>query len=201
MPDEARLAQAILAHWQALGPAGWYAGTPEIDAAIRAAFAPAWAAARDGGHTGWLATAEGALAYLLLTDQFPRNMFRDDPRAFATDALALAAAGQALARGHDLATPEPLRQFFYLPLMHAEDPAAQGRCCRLFAERMPLTGADNLRHARAHAWVIARFGRFPYRNAALGRAEAAGEAGFLAAGGYRAALAAIDAEDAAAGPR
>ncbi|MDP2063018.1 MAG: DUF924 family protein [Phaeovulum sp.] len=173
-----------------VGPKGWYSATPALDAEIRAGFEPAWLAVQAGAFADWGATPEGALALLILTDQFPRNMFRDDPRSFAADALAVRIADAAIAAGHDLATPPPARQFFYLPCMHAEDSALQERGIALFAERMP---GDNLRHARAHAAVIARFGRFPWRNAALGRVSSHEEEAFLAEGGYAAALKAIPA--------
>ena len=117
----------------------------------------------------------------ILTDQFPRNMFRRDPRAFATDALALRLADAAIAAGHDMATPEPARQFFYLPFEHSESLADQDRAIALFAERMP---GENLRHARLHRDAIAAFGRFPWRNAALGRTSTPAEQALLDAGGY-----------------
>ena len=176
-----------------VGPKGWYAATPALDAEIRTRFAPAWEAAQTGAYADWAASATGALALVILTDQFPRNMFRDDGRSFATDALAVRLAEAAIAAGHDLEVAPPARQFFYLPFMHAEVNALQERAIALFAERMP---GENLRHARAHASVIARFGRFPWRNAALGRVSTDAEKALLAAGGYGAVLremAAIDA--------
>ncbi|MFT3687545.1 DUF924 family protein [Paenirhodobacter sp.] len=179
---------AVLRHWDDLGPEGWYRGTAEIDAAIRARFEPLWQEARRTGLPGWDTTAEGALARLLVLDQFPRNMFRDRPESFATDAAALQAATHAIAQGQDLEIGPPLRQFFYLPLMHAEDLMAQTHCLVLFEERMP---GENERHARAHRDVIARFGRFPWRNAALRRPSTAEEIAFLEAGGYAHALEAI----------
>lgn len=177
----------VLRFWRELGPKGWYAGTPDIDAAVRAQFLPLWAEARAGALAHWARHAEGALALLLVLDQFPRNMFRDAPESFATDHAALTEASRALAAGHDLAIAPPERQFFYLPFMHAEEIVAQNHGVALFEERMP---GDNVRHARAHRDVIARFGRFPWRNAVLGRPSTAEEQAFLAAGGYRAALAA-----------
>ncbi|MCL7464751.1 DUF924 family protein [Phaeovulum sp. NW3] len=183
----------ILQFWDRIGPEGWYRGDDALDRDIRTRYAGLWEEARDGGLSGWQATAPGALALILLLDQFPRNMFRDHADSFATDARALDEATRAIAAGHDLATDPPLRQFFYLPFMHAEDRAAQDRCIALFAERMP---GDNLRHARAHADVIARFGRFPWRNAALGRVTTAAEQAFLDAGGYGAALQRIGPADA-----
>ena len=118
---------------------------------------------------------------LILTDQFPRNMFRDDPRSFATDALARRIADQAITRGFDLAIPEPQRQFFYMPFEHSEHLPDQDRCVELFRERMP---GENLRHAHLHREAIAAFGRFPWRNEALGRDHTEDEKKVMEAGGY-----------------
>jgi uncharacterized protein (DUF924 family) len=182
LPEAAR---QINAFWlDEVGPARWYAGGDDLDAAIRDRWATLWDCARRGGLEGWQASPEGAFAYILLTDQFPRNIFRNDPSAFATDRLALHAAGQAIHRRWDLRLPEPERQFFYLPLMHSESQSDQDRCVRLMITRMPETGAANLLHARAHREVIRQFGRFPYRNAVLGRSDTPPEARFLAEGGY-----------------
>ncbi|MEI4487276.1 DUF924 family protein [Frigidibacter sp. MR17.14] len=186
-------ADEILDYWQELGPEGWYKGSDEIDAEIRDRFTADWEAAARGDREGWLTDARGALAYLILTDQFPRNIFRGEARAYATDGMARAAADLACARGWDMDWPEPIRQFFYLPYMHAEDPDLQAHCIALLSERMPETGAGNVDHARAHAWVIERFGRFPYRNPHLGRDTTEDEQTFLDAGGYRAAMAAVGA--------
>lgn len=166
----------------------WYVASDAVDDQIRTRFLDTWTAAHDGGLQGWLTNQDDLLAYLIVTDQFSRNMFRGDGRSFATDARALVATDIAIDRGWDLTTPEPARQFIYLPLMHAEDLALQDRSVVMFSERMPRSGADNLDHARAHRWVIAAFGRFPYRNAALGRDTTAAEQDFLDAGGYRHAL-------------
>ena len=177
--------EAILDYWlDIVGPERWYTAEDALDADIRERFYSAWEAARDEQLGYWAADARGALAFIILTDQFPRNMFRADPRAFATDWLGRKAAESALHRGWDMRVPEPERQFFYLPLMHAECQSDQDRCVRLLASRMPQTGAQNLLHARAHREVIRRFGRFPYRNAALGRNTTPAEAAFLDAGGY-----------------
>jgi uncharacterized protein (DUF924 family) len=132
----------------------------------------------------WLTYPSGTLSYIILTDQFPRNMLRGSGEAFATDGIARAAAKMAIDRNWDMRIDEPARQFFYLPLMHSECLADQERCVRLMMTRMPETGDSNLVHARAHREVIRRFGRFPYRNEALARPSHAAEAAFLAAGGY-----------------
>lgn len=171
-----------------LTPADWYEVNPEVDARIRQDFGPTWERLREGGKQGWLTGCVGSLAYILVADQFPRNMFRDEARAFATDDKARAAARHAIAEGWDMVAPEPDRQFFYLPFMHSEDLEDQAYCCQLFETRMPETGAEQIPHARAHEEVIRRFGRFPYRNEALGRPIRPDEADFLAAGGYAAAL-------------
>lgn len=177
--------QQVLAFWiDEVGPKGWYGGGSELDEAIRARFGALWQEASAGGLSGWLVEAEPALAYLVVTDQFPRNLWRGDARSFATDAAARAATEAALAAGWDIQLPEPQRQFFYMPLMHHEDTADQARCVALMAERMPETGAENLLHARAHQEIIRRFGRFPYRNAALGRETTPDEVKFLDGNGY-----------------
>ncbi len=184
-----RAAKAILSFWlDEVGPAGWYAVDAELDETIRTRWRADWETARLGGLEHWQASPEGALGYVILTDQFPRNMFRDDPRAYATDPQALTAAGKAIHRRWDLRLPEPGRQFFYLPLMHSESQSDQDRCVRLILTRLPETGRDNLLHARAHREVVRRFGRFPHRNAALARDTTPGEDAFLRAGGYGAVV-------------
>ncbi|MBC7133808.1 MAG: DUF924 domain-containing protein [Roseovarius sp.] len=175
----------VLRFWlDEVGPEGWYAVDDALDAQIRARFLDAWEDARAGACASWLTCPSGTLAYVILTDQFPRNMFRGEARAFDTDRAALTAAKLAIGRGWDMRIDEPARQFFYLPLMHSENLCDQDRCVRLICERMPEHGPGNLLHARAHREVIRRFGRFPYRNAALGRPSTAPERAFEAEGGY-----------------
>ncbi|MCX8509781.1 MAG: DUF924 domain-containing protein [Rhodobacteraceae bacterium] len=175
----------LLDFWLAkVGEAGWYVAAPEVDAEITRRFQPLWQRAWEGGLADWPVTAEGALAFLILTDQFPRNMFRGDPRAFATDAISRTAARSAIARNLDLTVPEPQRVFFYMPFEHSEDLADQDWSVALMEVRLPETGADFAHHARLHHEVIRRYGRFPYRNDALGRASTPAEQAFLAAGGY-----------------
>lgn len=174
----------ILDFWLGeIGPEGWYAGGDEIDASIRERFGEIWQAALDGGLEHWVEGTVGTLAYLILCDQFSRNMHRDTAKAFATDPQALAAAKRAVAEGWDLNAPEPERQFFYMPFEHSEDIADQDRAVELLTERM-ASDPEMALHARAHHQIITRFGRFPTRNAALGRETTPAEAEFLSAGGY-----------------
>lgn len=182
-PDE------VLAFWlDECSPADWYKSDPDFDAEITARFKSTWVEATEGALGLWLTYPSGTLAYIILTDQFPRNMFRDQGDAFSTDALARAAAKMAIDRGWDLKIDEPARQFFYLPLMHAENLCDQDRAVRLIHTRMPEHGAGNRDHACAHRAVIRDFGRFPYRNKALGRRTTPAEQAFLDAGGYGAAI-------------
>lgn len=175
----------VLDFWlDQVGPKGWYAADDALDAEIRKAFLPAWQAAREGGLSMWLTYPSGTLAYLILTDQFSRNMFRDSGEAFSMDPVALAVAKQAVCKGWDLKIDAPARQFFYLPMMHSESLCDQDRCIRLIVERMPDQGAGNLLHAQAHREVIREFGRFPYRNDVLGRTNTRSEIAYAAAGGY-----------------
>lgn len=178
-PDE------VLKFWlDDVGAAGWYQVSDELDETIRTKFQAAWQNALEGAYSLWLTYPSGALAYSILLDQFPRNMFRNDGRAFASDKIALAAAKAAIHKGWDLKIDEPARQFFYLPLMHSENLCDQDRCVRLMKERMPEGGEANLLHAKAHREVIRQFGRFPYRNEALDRKPTKVESDYVAAGGY-----------------
>ncbi|WP_103256183.1 DUF924 family protein [Tabrizicola aquatica] len=177
----------VLEFWlHEIGPEGWYKGSAEIDQAC-AEFADLWQAARDGGLEHWVDGTVGTLAYLILTDQIPRNIHRGTAQAFATDPLALAAARKAVAEGWDMAAPEPERQFFYLPFEHSEDPADQALAVQLLTERLS-SDPEMALHARAHQQVIARFGRFPTRNAALGRSSSPEEQAYLDQGGYMAVV-------------
>jgi uncharacterized protein (DUF924 family) len=188
----------ILTYWlDEVGPEGWYKGGDALDTEIRERFEADWRKARDGALSLWLTYPNGTLAYIILTDQFPRNMFRDRPESFALDRAARSAAKTAIDKGWDLRVNEPARQFFYLPLMHSECLADQDRCVRLMMTRMPETGASNLLHAKAHREVIRRFGRFPYRNTALSRETRPAEAAYLEAGGYGSTVRAIEAAAAA----
>lgn len=177
--------EEVLSFWlDEVGPSGWYKAEDALDQEVRDRFEGAWTGAMQGRHALWLTYPSGVLAYIILLDQFPRNMFRDTGKAFASDRFALAAAKQAIGKNWDLKIDEPARQFFYLPLMHSENLADQDRCVRLMLDRMPEHGANNLLHARAHREVIRKFGRFPYRNAALGRRSSETERSYVDHGGY-----------------
>ncbi len=179
----------VLAFWlEEVGPKGWYATDAALDQTIRDRFLETWEQAQSGALSHWLASPEGALAFLIVADQFPRNMFRDDKRAFAMDWQALEVAKCAVKKGWDLRIDEPQRQFFYLPMMHSENLCDQDRCVRLMLTRMPESDASNLLHAKVHREVIRKFGRFPYRNAALERETSVPEADFVDQGGYSAIL-------------
>lgn len=175
-----------------IGPDGWYAGGEEIDDTIAVRFGDLWQALHDGGLEHWVDGTVGTLAYLIVADQFSRNIHRGTGRAFATDGMARAAARRALDMGWDMGAPEPERQFFYLPFEHSEDMADQDLCVRLMEERL-ASEPGNILHAQAHRQIIARFGRFPFRNAALGRDNTPAEAAFLAEGGYAAIVRALEA--------
>jgi len=180
-------AEAVLDFWlNEIGEKGWYVQDDALDARIRERWQPLWERARARELDSWRVAPRTTLALLILLDQFPRNMFRGEARAFATDRCALSVAKQAILQGFDQRVPVPERQFFYLPLMHSELRTDQDKSVRLFL--LNLGKGESLRHARAHREVIRAFGRFPYRNAAMGRVMTAEETSFLSAGGYMAAL-------------
>lgn len=177
----------VIDFWlEEVGEKGWYAGGEALDALCRERWLGLWEEARAGALGPWRDGPEGALAFLILTDQFPRNMHRGDALAFATDPSARTAAREAVAKGWDMAVEEPARQFFYLPFEHSEALADQDWAVALIAAR--IAAPSQLIHARAHREVIARFGRFPFRNDALGRDTTEEEAAFLAEGGYGAVV-------------
>lgn len=170
----------ILSFWRAAGRRQWFNGGPAFDAECRARFAEAHLAASRGEWDDWAASAEGALALCLLLDQIPRNIYRHSGHAFATDGLALQHARQAIAAGLDQQVEAELRAFFYLPFEHSETLADQERSLALFE----ALGIEHYRrYAEAHLEVIARFGRFPHRNRALGRLNTPEEQAWLDGGG------------------
>ena len=170
----------VLAFWRAAGPKRWFEKDAAFDDDIRRRFLKLHEAAAGGKLTDWEASAEGALALLILLDQFPRNMFRGQTRAFASDSLARAIASRAILNGFDGAFLD-LRGFFYLPFMHSEDLADQERAIAFYRAH---NDADGLKWAERHADIIRRFGRFPHRNAVLGRVSTPQEQEFLDGGGF-----------------
>jgi uncharacterized protein (DUF924 family) len=173
--------QAVLAFWRKAGPKRWFAKSAAFDRQIRAQFLPTYRAAAARALSHWEREATRTLALAIVLDQFPRNMFRRSARAFAADPLARQVARRAIAKGFDRRVPPGERQFLYLPFEHSESLADQQRCIALFR----ATGdAESLKWAQLHADIIRRFGRFPHRNAALGRATTARERAFLDGGGF-----------------
>lgn len=171
----------ILNFWKDAGWDRWYAKNDDFDAEVTRRFRTLWDEAVAGGLASWEASDDGTLALILVLDQFPRNMFRNDPRAFSRDRLARDLSVRAVALGVDQRVEQQMRQFVYMPLMHSEDLADQEHCCALFR----ATGeADNLKFADEHADIIRRFGRFPHRNRVLGRSTTPEEQAFLDAGGF-----------------
>ncbi|WP_242112460.1 DUF924 family protein [Luteimonas aquatica] len=170
----------VVAFWREAGYGKWFAGGAAFDAECREHFLEAHHAAARGEYEAWMGTAEGALALLLLLDQIPRNVFRGSGHAFATDGLARHYAAQAVQAQLDAQIEPALRAFLYLPFEHSEDPADQRRSVELFAG---IGDESYDKYALAHQEVIARFGRFPHRNRALGRENTAEEQAWLDAGG------------------
>lgn len=164
----------------------WFRKDPAFDAAIRERFGATVSAALAGAFSDWSHSPRGALARVILLDQFTRNIFRDTPRAFEGDPLALAIASAVVDAGDDRVLDRYERQFLYLPFEHSESAAAQDRSLELFAALARDTGDDSLLPwARRHAEIVRRFGRFPHRNAILGRASTPEEAAFLEEPGSR----------------
>jgi uncharacterized protein (DUF924 family) len=181
-------AQALLEFW--FGPPGdaerethrdiWFKSTAEHDALLERLFLADYEQAARGALAAWESAPESALALLLLLDQIPRNIFRGTPRAYATDAAARAAADRAMAQGFDAMVPPAWRKFFYMPLHHSEKPDDQRRSIELMqAVPNDPARAENTRYARRYLDIIERFGRFPHRNAVLGRVSTPEEIAFL----------------------
>ncbi len=178
----------IIDFWiKEVGPNSWYSGTPDLDARIQRLFMNDWEVALAGGYTEWAETSLGSLAYLILTDQFPRNMFRDDARAFATDANALTVAKQSIRKDFDLEIHGEEQQFFYMPFEHSELIAEQDNAVFYMENRM-RNGDTLILHAKVHHNIITKFDRFPYRNKVLGRMSTEDEFHFLGNNGYQTLL-------------
>lgn len=174
--------QNIVQFWRDAGPKKWFEPDPAFDASIRERFLAAQEEAAAGKLAAWENSAQGALALLLLLDQFPRNMFRKTPRAFATDAQARGIAQRAIKAGFDLEVGDEMRSFFYLPFMHSEELADQELCLKLYRG---YGNEDGIKYAEIHLDAIRRFGRFPHRNEILGRESSADEIAYLDSGGFR----------------
>lgn len=173
----AQAVHEIVKFWfEELTPEDWYRKDPSIDAQIRTRFGGIYDTLKSDVPESWLSTPRGSLAAILVLDQFPRNMFRDDTRAFATDARALALAKRAIAKGVNMRLTPDQRAFIYMPFQHSEDRADQARSIELFTA---LGNKLNLDFAVRHKQIIDRFGRFPHRNATLGRALTEEETAFL----------------------
>ena len=175
----------VLTFWlEEAGPDKWYMSDEAFDAEIRDRFLPLWEEAAAGKLSHWTSHPRKALALIIVLDQFPRNMFRGQAKAFSTDSKAKAAACYALKQRWDERFDQNTRQFFYLPFMHSEALTDQDHSVRLSCQKMPDQREDKLPHAIAHREIIRRFGRFPYRNEALGRTSSDAEKDFLENGGY-----------------
>ncbi|QFU16031.1 DUF924 family protein [Microvirga thermotolerans] len=180
--DQYASPQDVLAFWREAGPDKWFAKDEAFDRACRDRFMTTYQAAARGDLNEWELSPEGALAVVLLLDQFPRNMFRGTRDVYKTDPAALLTADRAIERGYDMRVDPALRRFFYLPFMHSESLRHQERSVVL---NEALGDPDSIKWARHHRDVIARFGRFPHRNGILGRETTAEEAAFLEEDGFR----------------
>jgi uncharacterized protein (DUF924 family) len=180
MADALANPKDVVTFWREAGPERWFKKDEAFDAEIKRRFLATHEAAAAGKLRDWENNAEGALALLILLDQFPRNMFRGDKRAFAADPLARAVTAGALIKGYDAQVGD-MRAFFYLPFEHSEDLADQERGVALYTA---AGDADGLKWAKLHADIIRKFGRFPHRNAALGRTTTPDERKFLDEGGF-----------------
>lgn len=173
--------EEIISFWKEAGEDRWFKSDPAFDTEIRTRFLGTYEAAAAGQLKRWDQSPEGALALTLLLDQFPRNIFRGTPRAFASDRLALDIAKRAIDAGHDRKVAEELHTFFYMPFMHSEELAEQERSVALMAKEGKQ---ENIKYAEIHRDAIKRFGRFPHRNAILGRISTPEEIAYLEGGGF-----------------
>jgi len=171
----------VVGFWLQAGPSKWFKKITAFDEAIRLKFEPVHHAAARGEYDAWMSSADGALALLILLDQFPRNLYRNSAHAFATDQKARAFAFEAIEKGFDRQVNSSMRQFYYLPFSHSENITDQDYCLALNTE---AGDEDNIRWAALHRDIIVRFGRFPHRNAALGRVTTPQEQEFLDEGGF-----------------
>lgn len=181
MSDYAIEPDTIVEFWREAGPDKWFNADPDFDETIRGRFLDIYEFAARGELDRWMDEPSGALALIIILDQFPRNMFRGTPRAFATDDKALAIARKALDRGDHETVAEDINQFLAMPLMHSEDLADQDASVE-WMER--LGDEENVKAAQEHRDIVARYSRFPHRNAVLGRNAQPEEEAYLAEGGF-----------------
>ena len=174
-PDE------VVSFWREAGPEKWFSKDEAFDQICRDRFLSTYEAAARGDLNEWELDPEGALAVILLLDQFPRNMFRGKRETYTADPVALMAADRAIERGFDIQVAPDFRRFFYLPFMHSESLADQERSVAL----NEALGEDSTKWARHHHEIVARFGRFPHRNAILGRETTPEEEAFLRESEFR----------------
>ena len=177
--------EGVVQFWLQAGPSKWFAHDPAFDDQIRQRFQALHLTASSGALEPWAGSTSGALALLILLDQFPRNLYRGSAHAFATDPMARSIAREAVERGFDLEIEDLLRAFFYLPFMHSELIQDQDRSLALCEGLVQAQGDKRtLRSAIQHRDIIVRFGRFPHRNGVLGRATSTEEQAFLDGGGF-----------------
>ena len=174
-------AAGVIEYWKSIGPKGWFTSDAEVDRTIAERFGDLYAEAAARKLEGWRSAPDSALALVLLLDQFSRNMFRDDGRAFAHDPYAVEICEKALIDGFDRKADRELFHFFYMPFMHSESILDQRRCIALF---YGIGSSESVKFARIHHDVIARFGRFPHRNPVVGRHTTHAEQSFLDGGGF-----------------
>lgn len=173
--------EEIYLFWKDAGPDKWFKSDPAFDVAVRERFLETYEAGMRGELDHWERSAYGAFALVILFDQFPRNMFRGTPQAFASDEKAKQIADRAIAAGRDKAVDPEVHTFFYLPYMHSEQLPDQERCVALMKESGKQ---ESIKYAEIHLDAIARFGRFPHRNIILGRKSTPEETAYLEDGGF-----------------
>lgn len=173
--------EEILEFWNSIGPKSWWIKDDKIDQQIAAKFSKTHADARNGKYASWEAEPDSALALVIVLDQFSRNLFRGDAKSFAQDQMALEIASRAIKQNFDQSVDPALKNFFYLPFMHSEKIADQEICLQLMHADGDIS---SINAAVIHRDIISRFGRFPHRNAVLGRHTTPAEVKFLESGGF-----------------
>lgn len=173
--------QQVLDFWFSAGPKKWFTKDDAFDGHIREQFLSLHQEAASGNVDNWSSTAEGTLALIIVLDQFSRNLHRNSPLAFASDAKALVLSQTAIDKRQDVEFPQDVRSWIYMPFMHAEELKMQEKCIELFST---IDSPGNMKAAITHCDIIRQFGRFPHRNEVLGRTSSAEELKFLGDGGF-----------------